>query len=44
MIWMLKLEDDLEDAAYIKSLKFYLNELNKENFDFVFHIAGIDIH
>ena len=39
-----ELEDNLEDDAYIKTLKFYLNELNKENFDFVFYIAGVDIH
>jgi acetoin utilization deacetylase AcuC-like enzyme len=39
-----ELEDNLEDAAYIKTLKFYLNELNNENFDFVFYIAGVDIH
>jgi acetoin utilization deacetylase AcuC-like enzyme len=39
-----ELEDNLEDEAYIKSLKFYLNELNNENFDFIFYIAGVDIH
>ena len=39
-----ELEDNLEDDAYIKTLKYYLNELNKENFDFVFYIAGVDIH
>jgi acetoin utilization deacetylase AcuC-like enzyme len=39
-----ELEDDLEDYAYLKTLKFYLNELNNENFDFVFYIAGVDIH
>ena len=38
------LEDNLEDDAYIKTLKFYLNELNNENFDFVFYVAGVDIH
>ena len=38
------LEDNLEDDAYIKTLKHYLNELNQENFDFVFYIAGVDIH
>jgi acetoin utilization deacetylase AcuC-like enzyme len=30
-----ELEDNLEDGAYIKTLK---------NFDFVFYIAGVDIH
>ena len=39
-----ELENNLEDDAYIKTLKYYLNELNKENFDFVFYIAGVDIH
>ena len=39
-----ELEDDLEDDAYLKTLKFYLNKLNNENFDFVFYIAGVDIH
>ncbi|MDA7576478.1 histone deacetylase [Candidatus Pelagibacter sp.] len=40
----IELEDDIEDYQYIKTLKFYLNELNNENFDFVFYIAGVDIH
>ena len=39
-----ELEDNLEDDAYINTLKHYLNELNQENFDFVFYIAGVDIH
>ena len=39
-----ELEDNLEDKNYLKTLKFYLNRLNKENFDFVFYIAGVDIH
>ena len=39
-----ELEDNLEDDAYIKTLKHYLDELNQENFDFVFYIAGVDIH
>jgi acetoin utilization deacetylase AcuC-like enzyme len=39
-----ELEDNLEDEAYIKTLKFYLSELNNEKFDFVFYIAGVDIH
>ena len=39
-----ELEDNLEDDAYIKTLKHYLNGLNQENFDFVFYIAGVDIH
>ena len=39
-----ELEDNLEDEKYINKLKYYLEELNKENFDFVFYIAGVDIH
>ena len=38
------LADNTEDKEYIKILKFYLNQLNKENFDYVFYIAGVDIH
>ena len=39
-----ELEDNLEDKQYLKTLKFYLNQLNEENFDYVFYIAGVDIH
>ena len=39
-----ELEDNLEDKNYIKTLKFYLNKLNEENFDYVFYIAGVDVH
>ena len=39
-----ELEDNLEDQSYIKILKHNLIELNKENFDFIFYIAGVDIH
>ena len=39
-----ELHDNLEDKEYIKILKFYLNQLNEENFDYVFYIAGVDIH
>jgi len=39
-----ELEDNMEDMQYIKLLKFYLNQLNQENFDYVFYIAGVDIH
>tara|TARA_Y100001970_G_scaffold251463_1_gene324368 strand:+ start:327 stop:1220 length:894 start_codon:yes stop_codon:yes gene_type:complete len=39
-----ELEDNMEDDQYIKLLKFYLNQLNDENFDYVFYIAGVDIH
>ena len=39
-----ELEDNLEDKPYLEKLNYYLHELNKENFDFVFYIAGVDIH
>ncbi len=39
-----ELDDNLEDQQYLKLLKFYLNHLNNENFDYVFYIAGVDIH
>tara|TARA_B100000900_G_C20478068_1_gene674252 strand:- start:180 stop:1073 length:894 start_codon:yes stop_codon:yes gene_type:complete len=39
-----ELNDNTEDQDYINILKFYLTQLNKENFDFVFYIAGVDIH
>ena len=34
----------MEDEKYLELLKTYLNKLNKENFDYVFYIAGVDIH
>ena len=37
-------ENFKEIEKYINKLKYYLEELNKENFDFVFYIAGVDIH
>ena len=39
-----ELDDNTEDAEYINKLKFYLNQLNQENFDYIFYIAGVDIH
>ena len=39
-----ELENDLEDKEYLEILKSYLNKLNQEKFDFVFYIAGVDIH
>ena len=39
-----ELEDNMEDKKYLKILNFHLNQLNKENFDYVFYIAGVDIH
>ncbi len=40
----IELDDGMEDTQYIKILNFYLNQLNEENFDYVFYIAGVDIH
>jgi acetoin utilization deacetylase AcuC-like enzyme len=39
-----ELEDNLEDTQYLKILNYYLNKFNEENFDYVFYIAGVDIH
>tara|TARA_A100001015_G_scaffold189820_1_gene211517 strand:- start:894 stop:1787 length:894 start_codon:yes stop_codon:yes gene_type:complete len=39
-----ELEDNLEDKKYLETLKFNIKELNEENFDYVFYIAGVDIH
>ena len=39
-----ELSDNMEDYDYLKVLKYYLAQLNEENFDFVFYIAGVDIH
>ena len=39
-----ELEDNIKDVEYINSLKSCLDQLNKEKFDFVFYIAGVDIH
>ena len=39
-----ELDDNLEDKEYLETLKKYLMYLNQESFDFVFYIAGVDIH
>ena len=39
-----ELEDNTEDEHYLELLNFHLNELNEKNFNFVFYIAGVDIH
>ena len=39
-----ELKDSAEDKEYLDILKFNLANLNDENFDFVFYIAGVDIH
>ena len=40
----IELEENLEDRKYIDILKNNLKYLNEEEFDFVFYIAGVDIH
>ncbi len=40
----IELEENIEDREYIDILKNNLKYLNKEEFDFVFYIAGVDIH
>ena len=40
----IELEDNTEDKEYIRILKFYLDQFKEENFDYVFYIAGVDIH
>ena len=39
-----ELKDNTEDKEYLDILKFNLANLNDENFDYVFYIAGVDIH
>ena len=39
-----ELEENLEDKEYLEILKKYLFSLNEESFDFVYYIAGVDIH
>ena len=39
-----ELKDNIEDKEYIDILKKNLLLLNKENFDLIFYIAGVDIH
>ena len=39
-----ELEDNTEDKEYLDILKFNLVNLNDENFDFIFYIAGVDVH
>ena len=40
----IELEDKLEDEEYLKILKKNIIYLNKINFDFIFYIAGVDVH
>ena len=39
-----ELNDGLEDKEYLKVLKDNLSKLNQLNFDFIFYIAGVDVH
>ena len=39
-----ELQDNMEDREYLNILHKNLKELNKSNFDFVFYIAGVDVH
>jgi acetoin utilization deacetylase AcuC-like enzyme len=40
----IELEDNTEDQKYIETLKDSIQFLNKQKFDFVFYIAGVDVH
>ena len=40
----IELKEDMEDREYLDILNFNLKRLNKLNFDFVFYIAGVDVH
>jgi acetoin utilization deacetylase AcuC-like enzyme len=39
-----ELKDGMEDEEYLNTLNKNLRELNKNKYDFVFYIAGVDIH
>ena len=39
-----ELKDKMEDKEYLNILNKNLKELNKNKYDFVFYIAGVDIH
>ena len=40
----IELQDQMEDEKYLNILHKNLKELNKNKYDFVFYIAGVDIH
>ena len=40
----IELRDNMEDKEYLNVLNKSLKDLNKNTFDFVFYIAGVDIH
>ena len=39
-----ELKDQMEDEEYLNILHKNLKDLNKNKYDFVFYIAGVDIH
>ena len=40
----IELKDHMEDAEYLNILHNNLKELNENKYDFVFYVAGVDIH
>ncbi|MDC1093032.1 histone deacetylase, partial [Pelagibacteraceae bacterium] len=40
----IELRDHMEDQEYLKVLNDNLNKLNQNKYDFVFYVAGVDIH
>ena len=40
----IELKDKMEDAEYLNILHKSLKDLNKNKYDFVFYVAGVDIH
>ena len=40
----IELKDHMEDKEYLNILHKNLKELNKDKYDFVFYVAGVDIH
>ena len=40
----IELKDQMEDEEYLNILNKNLKELNKNKYDFVFYVAGVDIH
>ena len=40
----IEIEDDITDEEYLNTVSKSLEIVNKMNFDFVFYVAGVDIH
>ena len=40
----IELEEHMQDIEYMNILNYNLKRLNKLNFDFIFYIAGVDVH